>query len=72
MNRDEFVKAATDIYGPKGWQSLLATDLAVDGSSVRRWTSGAVPVPGAVAAFITVKVENKKLQSRVDRLRKRA
>lgn len=42
--------------GPKlfgfGWQTHMAEALGVDGSTVRRWVSGAIPVPGpAVAAL---------------------
>ena len=40
------------LYGERGWQTIAARVLGVDGSSIRRWTNGAVPVPGPVVAAI--------------------
>ncbi len=52
MSGQELKEAAIRLYGTYGWQSSLAAALHVDVSSVRRWTSGAVPVPGPVAAAV--------------------
>lgn len=52
MSGQELKDAAIRLYGKHGWQSSLAAALHVDVSSVRRWTSGAVPVPGPVAAAV--------------------
>lgn len=52
MNANELREAAIRLYGKWGWQSRLAEALGVDVSSVRRWTSGQVPVPGPVAAAV--------------------
>lgn len=42
--------------GPKmfglGWQTRMAEALGVDASSVRRWISGAVPIPGPVSTAL--------------------
>ena len=42
--------------GPKlfgfGWQTRMAEALGVEGSTVRRWVSGAVPIPGPAVAAI--------------------
>lgn len=40
------------VYGQYGWQTRLAEALKVDGSTVRRWVSGAVPIPGPVQAAV--------------------
>lgn len=37
--------AGERLFGRWGWQTRLAEALEVDGSTVRRWVSGAVPVP---------------------------
>lgn len=52
MSPAELRKSCVALYGERGWQTKLATALDVDGSTVRRWTSGAVPVPGPAAAAI--------------------
>lgn len=52
MTSDELVRLAVGLYGERGWQARLATALSVDGSTVRRWVSGVVPVPGPVAAAV--------------------
>jgi hypothetical protein len=40
------------LYGVWGWQTRMAEALKVDGSTVRRWVSGAVPIPGPVEAAL--------------------
>lgn len=52
MSPTELRKACVTIYGDRGWQDQLAAALSVDGSTVRRWVSGAVRVPGPAAAAI--------------------
>lgn len=51
MNADELKAAGRELFG-HGWQTRLAERLGVDGSTVRRWVSGAVPVPNPAAAAI--------------------
>ncbi len=51
MSRDELKAAGRELFG-NGWQTRLAEQLGVDGSTVRRWVSGAVPVPNPAAAAI--------------------
>lgn len=51
MSPDELKQAGRDLFG-YGWQTRLAERLGVDGSTVRRWVSGAVPVPYPAAAAI--------------------
>lgn len=52
MTPAELRSACITLYGDRGWQDRLAADLEVDPSTVRRWSSGAVPVPGPAAAAI--------------------
>jgi hypothetical protein len=42
-----------------GWQVRLAETLKVDGSTVRRWQAGTVPVPGPVEVAIKCLIERK-------------
>ena len=51
MKTDHFKEIGEDLYG-YGWQSRLARALGMDGSTVRRWVSGAVPLPPSAAAFL--------------------
>lgn len=51
MKTDHFKEIGEDLYG-YGWQSRLARALGMDGSTVRRWVSGAVPVPPSASAYL--------------------
>lgn len=57
MTPDELQKAGVALFGSYGWQTRLAEALGVDGSTVRRWVSGAVPIPNPAAAAIRCFVE---------------
>ena len=59
MSPKELKSAGERLYG-YGWQTRLAEALAVDGSTVRRWVSGAVAVPGPAAAAIRCFRERKE------------
>lgn len=52
MTPDELSDICREIYGGHGWQTKLAKALSVDGSTVRRWVSGAIPIPGPVEAAV--------------------
>jgi len=52
MKPDELRTLCVELYGAYGWQTRLAEALKVDGSTVRRWVSGAVPIPGPVSVAV--------------------
>lgn len=52
MKPTELERLAVQVFGRRGWQTKLAAALQVDGSTVRRWVSGAVPIPGPAAAAV--------------------
>lgn len=59
MQPQELRQAAVVLYGDRGWQSQLAEALGVDGSTVRRWLSGAVPVPNPAAVAVRLLLAQK-------------
>jgi hypothetical protein len=64
---DELADAGRKLYG-YGWQTRLAEVLSVNGSTVRRWVSGAVPVPGPVEVAVSgLLIQKKKHVSASDR-----
>jgi hypothetical protein len=60
MTVEEFRSAGRELYG-HGWQTRMSEELAADVSSVRRWSSGATPVPGPVAAALRCFLQRKRL-----------
>jgi hypothetical protein len=63
LKAEELTKAGKKLYGERGWKEKLADALAVDSSSVRRWVSGSIPVPGPVAAAVRCFLRNQRLTS---------
>jgi DNA-binding transcriptional regulator YdaS (Cro superfamily) len=61
MSPDELKEAGRELFG-NGWQTRLAEHLGVDGSTVRRWVSGAVPVPNPAGAAIRCFLDRKRVQ----------
>ena len=47
------------LFGEWGWQTRLAELLEVDGSTVRRWVSGAVSVPGPAKVALRLMLERR-------------
>jgi len=47
------------LFGSWGWQTRLAEALEVDGSTVRRWVSGAVAVPNPVKVALRLMLQAK-------------
>ena len=52
MTPKQLTEAGRALYGERGWQTRMAEELGVDGSTIRRWVSGAVPVTATAAAAI--------------------
>ncbi|MEZ5858257.1 MAG: hypothetical protein R3D28_04525 [Geminicoccaceae bacterium] len=52
LTPDDLKAALIRLFGRRGWQMTAAERLGVDVATVRRWTSGAVPVPGPVRAAV--------------------
>ena len=59
MTRKQLAEAGAELYGERAWQTRLAEALGVDGSTVRRWVSGAIPIPQPVAAAVLCFLERK-------------
>jgi hypothetical protein len=61
MSPDSLRAAGEALWGRWGWQTRMAETLRVDGSTVRRWLSGATHVPGPamVALELLLQAEEK-------------
>lgn len=60
MTSQELRDAGVALFGKWGWQTKMAVALRVDGSTVRRWVSGAVPVPGPAEVAIELMLRSEK------------
>ena len=49
-----------ELYGRWGWQTKLARTLRVDGSTVRRWLSGASAIPGPAEVALQLLLEKHR------------
>jgi hypothetical protein len=64
MTPDELRQAGQQLFPGWGWQTRLAEALKVDGSTVRRWLSGSVPIPGPAQAAIQCFLDRKNSETR--------
>ena len=62
MTPDELRGIGEKLYGNWGWQTRMAETLKVDSSTVRRWLSGKVVIPGPaeVALELLLKAQIKE------------
>lgn len=61
----DLAEVGEQLFGRWGWQTRLAEALEVDGSTVRRWVSGAVPVPSTVKHALRLMLENRALREKL-------
>ena len=52
MTADELKAAAIQLFGKRGWTSDLAAALKIDRSTVHRYVTGQIPIPGPVEAAV--------------------
>jgi hypothetical protein len=52
MSPTELAVIGIALYGKWGWQTRMAEALGIDASTVRRYVSGAVPIPGPIEAAL--------------------
>jgi hypothetical protein len=60
MTRKQLAEVGVELYGERAWQTRMAEELGVDGSTVRRWVSGAVPIPQPVIAALNCFLDRKR------------
>ncbi|HVY88625.1 MAG TPA: hypothetical protein VG942_07140 [Hyphomonadaceae bacterium] len=63
LSADDLRIVGEALFGAWGWQTRLAEVLEVDGSTVRRWVSGAVSVPGPAKVALRLMLERQGLVS---------
>ncbi|MEN8197586.1 MAG: hypothetical protein ABFS30_13895 [Pseudomonadota bacterium] len=65
MSPDELRATGERLWGRWGWQTRMAETLRVDGSTVRRWLSGAstIPGPAEVALELLLQMAEMREQS---------
>jgi len=59
MSPDALRAAGEELWGRWGWQTRMAETLRVDGSTVRRWLSGATQIPGPAQVALELLLEAK-------------
>ena len=64
MTPDELRAIGEELFGAWGWQTKIAKALRVDGSTVRRWISGATAIPGPAEVALELLLQMKKNASR--------
>ncbi len=64
MTPDELRHYGERLFGAWGWQTKLAKALRVDGSTVRRWISGATAIPGPAIVALELLVKCQKMEMR--------
>lgn len=52
MTGAEFERRATEALGGRGWQKAMSAAIGVDASTIRRWTSGVIPLPTYAVAVL--------------------
>ena len=68
MTTQELERIGESLYGKWGWQTELSRNLGVDGSTVRRWKSGKLPILPKTAEQIRNLQKLKDQQSEISSL----
>lgn len=56
MSPETLRRLCARLYGAHRWQTALSRELAVNDRTVRRWASGATPIPQSVALCVRLMV----------------
>jgi DNA-binding transcriptional regulator YdaS (Cro superfamily) len=67
MTKIELMQAGRLLYGER-WQAALARALGVSDRTVRRWASGAQPIPSPAAIAVQALADNVARQNRPRRV----
>lgn len=60
MSPDALREVGEALWGRWGWQTRMAERLFVDGSTVRRWLSGATHIPGPAKVALELLIVEKR------------
>lgn len=60
MTAEQLRAIGEQLYGNWGWQTRMAEALKVDSSTVRRWLSGKVAIPGPVEVALELLLKAEK------------
>ena len=66
MSPDSLRAAGEALWGRWGWQTRMAETLRVDGSTVRRWLSGATHIPGPAIVALELLLQVREEKNRRD------
>ena len=62
MTPEQLRQTGEALYGNWGWQTRMAEALKVDSSTVRRWLSGKVAIPGPVEVALELLLKTSNSQ----------
>lgn len=65
MTPEQLREIGEELYGNWGWQTKLAEVLRVDSSTVRRWISGKVTIPGPVEVALELLLKEKNQSTNI-------
>ena len=66
MSPGELRAAGERLWGRWGWQTRMAETLRVDGSTVRRWLSGASTIPGPAEVALELLLRQAEMQEKLN------
>ena len=64
MTPEQLRKTGEQLYGNWGWQTKMAEVLKVDSSTVRRWLSGKVAIPGPAEVALGLLIQKQELEDK--------